>query len=198
MSDYFFTKRVLSFPCQDLREPERMLRNAYATNPSADLWGIWQGVFGLAANQLIVMSAHTEPSDGWMPFDGCDVESVWVLEPTARPQSVTPLARSGVYVFRDFWLPYQHVAEAVELSSAAWKTFEGAEAYSTEPMGLFAPAQSLTDSQECVLHLLTWYPDFASWETSRQPDPAAMQRFVARRKLTRSTRAVATRLLLPS
>ena len=95
------------------------LRNAYATNPSADLWGIWQGVFGLAANQLIVMSAHTEPSDGWMPFDGCDVESVWVLEPTARPQSVTPLARSGVYVFRDFWLPYQHVAEAVELSSAA-------------------------------------------------------------------------------
>ena len=198
MSDYFFTKRVLSFPGQDLREPERMLRNDYSTNPAADLWGIWQGVFGLAANQLIVMSAHTEPADGWKPFDGCEVEAVWVLEPTARPQSTTPLARSGVYVFRDFWLPYQHVAEAVELSSTAWETFEGAAAYSTEPMGLFAPAKTLPASQECVLHLLTWYPDFASWETSRQPDPAAMQRFVARRKLTRSTRAVATRLLLPS
>jgi hypothetical protein len=65
-------------------------------------------------------------------------------------------------------------------------------------MGLFAPAQALPDSQECLLHLLTWYPDFTSWETSRQSDPAAMQRFIARRELTRSTRAVATRLVLPS
>ena len=198
LSDQYFTKRVLSSSSQDLRAPEQALRNAYAMNPAADLWGIWQGVFGLAANQLIVMSAHNEPTDGWKSVDGCDVEAVWVLKATARPQSTTPLTRSGVYVFRDFWLPFEHVAEAVELSSAAWKTFEGAEAYSAEPMGLFAPAQALPDSQECVLHLLTWYPDFTSWETSRQSDPAAMQRFIARRELTRSTRAVATRLLLPS
>ena len=198
MSDQYFTKRVLSFPSQDLREPEQALRDDYSTNPAADLWGIWQGVFGLAANQLIVMSAHSESADGWTSFDGCEVEAVWVLKATARPQSTTPLTRAGVYVFRDFWLPFEHVAEAVELSSAAWKTFEGAEAYSAEPMGLFAPAQTLPDSQECVLHLLTWYPDFTSWETSRQSDPSAMQRFIARRELTRSTRAVATRLLLSS
>ena len=119
MSDYFFTKRVLSFPCQDLREPERMLRNAYATNPSADLWGIWQGgVWPCSKSAHCHECAHRTLR--WLDaFDGCDVESVWVLEPTARPRSVTPLARSGVYVFRDFWLPYQHVAEAVELSSAA-------------------------------------------------------------------------------
>ena len=198
LSDQYFTKRVLSFSSQDLRVPHQALRNAYAMNPAADLWGIWQGVFGLAANQLIVMSAHNEPTDGWKSVDGCDVEAVWVLKATVRPQSTTALTRSGSYVFRDFWLPFEHVAEAVELSSAAWKTFEGAEAYSAEPMGLFAPAQALPDSQECVLHLLTWYPDFTSWETSRQSDPAAMQRFIARRELTRSTRAVATRLLLPS
>jgi len=198
LSDQYFTKRVLNFPSQDLREPEQALRDDYSTNPAADLWGIWQGVFGLAANQLIVMSAHSEPTDGWKSSDGCEVEAVWVLKATARPQSTTPLMRAGVYVFRDFWLPYEHVAEAVALSSAAWKTFEGAEAYSAEPMGLFAPAQTLPDSQECILHLLTWYPDFTSWETSRQSDPSAMQRFIARRELTRSTRAVATRLLLPS
>ncbi|MAD92670.1 MAG: hypothetical protein L7S71_00405 [Pseudomonadales bacterium] len=198
MNDHYFTKRVLSFPSQDLRAPEKALRDDYAKNPAADMWGIWQGVFGLAANQLIVMSAHTGPTDGWRSFDGCEVEAVWVLRATARPQSAAPLTRAGVYVFRDFWLPYEHVAEAVELSSAAWKTFEGAAAYSAEPMGLFAPAQALPDSQECLLHLLTWYPDFTSWETSRQSDPAAMQRFIARRELTRSTRAVATRLILPS
>ena len=198
MSDQYFTKRVLSFPSQDLREPEQALRDDFSMNPAADLWGIWQGVFGLAANQLIVMSAHTEPADGWKSVDGCEVDAVWGLKATARPQSATPLTRSGVYVFRDFWLPFGHVAEAVELSSAAWKTFEGADAYSAEPMGLFAPAQAVPDSQECLLHLLTWYPDFTSWETSRQSDPAAMQRFIARRDLTRTTRAVATRLILPS
>ena len=73
-----------------------------------------------------------------------------------------------------------------------------AEAFATEPVGLFAPAQELPASQECQLHLLTWYPDFTSWETSRQSDPAAMQRFISRRELTRTTHAVATRLLLPS
>ena len=198
MSDQYFTKRVLSFPNQDLRDPEQTLRDDYSTNQAADLWGIWQGVFGLAANQLIVISAHSESGDGFKPFDDCEVEAVWVLKATARPQSTAPLTRAGVYVFRDFWLPFEHVAEAVELSSAAWKTFEGAEAYSAEPMGLFAPAQTLPDSQECVLHLLTWYPDFTSWETSREPDPSAMQRFIARRELTRSTRAVATRLLSSS
>ena len=197
MSDQYFTKRVLSFPSQDLREPEQTLRDDYSTNQAADLWGIWQGY--LAWRQInSSSSARTVNPDGFKLFDGCEVEAVWVLKATARPQSTTPLTRAGVYVFRDFWLPYQHVAEAVELSSAAWKTFEGAESYSAEPMGLFAPAQTLPDSQECVLHLLTWYPDFTSWETSRQSDPSAMQRFIARRELTRSTRAVATRLLLPS
>lgn len=198
MKDQYFTKRVLSYPTQDLGAPEQMLRDAYAMNPAADLWGIWQGVFGLAANQLIVVSSHSDSTDGWKAFHDCEVEAVWELKATARPQSSVPLDRSGVYVFRDFWLPYQLVDEAVELSRAAWQTFEGAEAYSAQPMGLFAPAHALPDSQECVLHLLTWYPDFRSWETSRQSDPAAMRRFIARRELTRSTRAVATRLLLPS
>ena len=113
---------------------------------------------------------------------------------------------SLVYFFRangvnsggSFWLPFEHLDEAVALSSAAWQTFEGAEAYSAEPMGLFAPAQTMPSSQECRLHLLTWYPDFTSWETSRQSDPEAMRRFIARRELTRSTQAVATRLLLPA
>jgi hypothetical protein len=84
------------------------------------------------------------------------------------------------------------------LSSAAWKTFEGADSFSAQPMGLFAPADAGSADQESVLSLLTWYPDFASWETSREPDPEARKRFLARRNLTRTTSAIATRLRLPT
>jgi hypothetical protein len=90
----------------------------------------------MAAHQLMAVSAHTESDDGWQPPEGCEVVSQWVVKATARPQSAAPLTRAGVYVFRDFWLPFEHLDEAVALSSAAWQTFEGAEAYSAEPMGI--------------------------------------------------------------
>ena len=198
MNELLYTKRLLNFSDQQSQAHAASLRESFAHGTPATLWGLWQGIFGMAAHQLMAVSAHTESDDGWQPPKGCEVVSQWVVKATARPQSAAPLTRAGVYVFRDFWLPFEHLDEAVALSSAAWQTFEGAEAYSAEPMGLFAPAQAMPASQECRLHLLTWYPDFTSWETSRQSDPAAMQRFIARRALTRTTKAIATRLLLPS
>ena len=198
MNELFYTKRVLEFADQNLKTKSAQVRESFSAHTSTTLWGLWQGVFGLAANQLIAVSAHAELDDNWRPPEGCEVVTQWVVKPTARPQTPAPLTRAGVYVFRDFWLPYEHLEEAVMLSSEAWQTFETAEAFATEPMGLFAPAQELPASQECQLHLLTWYPDFTSWEISRQSDPSAMQRFISRRELTRTTHAVATRLLLPS
>ena len=198
MNELFYTKRVLEFADQNLKTKLGQVRESFSAHTSTTLWGLWQGVFGLAANQLIAVSAHAELDDNWQPPERCEVVTQWVVKPTARPQTLAPLTRAGVYVFRDFWLPYEHLEEAVMLSSEAWQTFETAEAFATEPLGLFAPAQELPASQECQLHLLTWYPNFTSWETSRQPDPAAVQRFISRRKLTRTTHAVATRLLLPS
>ena len=188
----------MEFADQNLKTKATQLREVFAAHTSTSLWGLWQGVFGLDAHQLIAVSAHAELNDRWQPPKGCEVVNQWVIKPTLRPQSPAPLKRAGLYVFRDFWLPFEHLEEAVALSSTAWKTFEGAEAFAAEPMGLFAPAQELPATQECRLHLLTWYPDFTAWEASRQSDPAAMQRFIARRELTRTTTAVATRLLLPS
>ncbi|NCF43254.1 MAG: hypothetical protein GWP70_00330 [Proteobacteria bacterium] len=197
-SEHLFTKRVLSFSDQNLHAAQAALRGQFAALPNAQVWGLWQGVFGVAAHQLVLVSAHQSLDDGWQAPADCTVEAQWRLKATARPQTTQPLTRSGIYVFRDFWLPYVNIGQAVELSSAAWQTFEGADAYSAEPMGLFAPAEPLRATEECVLHLLTWYPNFAAWETSRQPDEQAMQRFKARRALTRTTAAVATRLLLAS
>ena len=188
----------MNCPDQHLQAWADRIRESFTDHPTTTLWGIWQGVFGLAAHQLITVSAHPELEDNWQRPRDCEVERQWIVKATVRPLSSMPLTRPGVYVFRDFWLPYENVDEAVSLSSAAWQTFEGAKAFSAEPMGLFAPAQTMSSSQECRLHLLTWYPDFTSWETSRQSDPEAMRRFIARRKLTRSTQAIAARLVLPA
>lgn len=195
--EHYFTKRVLSFADQHLQTPAQRLRTGLKESASADLWGIWEGVFGLAAHQLIVVTVHASMDDGWSPPPGCRIDDQRVLKATARPIGIEPPEKPGVYVFRDFYLAYKDIPEAVELSSAAWRTFEGADAYKAVPMGLFAPAQVLPTDQECQLQLLTWYPDFTAWETSRQFDPDAMKRFMARKALTRSTEAIATRLLLP-
>ena len=197
MSELFYTKRVLNFANQNWQESAVQVRISFEQDPAVQLWGLWQGVFGLAAHQLIAISAHQQLVDSWQPPQGCEIIDQWIVKATARPQSSKPLTRSGVYVFRNFWLPYAAIDEAVALSSAAWQTFEGAEAFTAEPMGLFAPAKAMAAADECLLHLLTWYPDFTSWENSRQFNPAAMQRFIARRELTRTTVAVATRLLPP-
>jgi hypothetical protein len=198
MSELLFTRRMLSFSTQSLEKPENDLRRALADKADTQIWGIWHGLFGVAANQLILMTAHSKPEDDWQGVAGGDVVSEQRLRPTVRPESATPLDRPGIYVFRDFWLPAAAIDEAVELSSAAWQTFEGADSFSAQPMGLFAPAQATPRAQESVLSLLTWYPDFASWETSREPDAQARQRFLARRNLTRTTSAIATRLRLPA
>lgn len=198
MSDLLFTRRVLSFATQSLDKPEADVRQVFADQAGTRVWGIWHGLFGMAANQLMLMTAHTKHADGWKGVAGVQVASEHVLRPTVRPQDAQPLERPGIYVFRDFWLPNAAIDEAVQLSSTAWQTFEDAESFSAEPMGLFAPAEPAAADQESMLSLLTWYPDFRSWEVSRDPDPAARQRFLARRNLTRTTSAIATRLRLPT
>jgi hypothetical protein len=197
MSDLLFTKRVLSFSTQSLDGPENELRQALADQADTHIWGIWHGLFGLAANQLILMTAHSKQLDEWQDLADCEVLSRTVLRPTVRPLSAEPLDDPGIYVFRDFWLPGAAIEEAVSLSSAAWQTFEDVESYGAKPIGLFEPANVIRTGQETILSLLTWYPDFASWETSREPDPQARQRFSTRRNLTRTTSAIATRLRLP-
>jgi hypothetical protein len=198
MDNLLFIRRVLSFATQSLDQPEADVRQAMAEQEDTAIWGIWHGLFGLAANQLIVMTVHSKPVDQWQDVAGCEVSSQQLLRPTVRPQSAVPLERPGIYVFRDFWLPTEAIDEAVELSSAAWQTFEGADSFSAQPMGLFAPADAASADRESVLSLLTWYPDFTSWETSREPDSDARQRFLARRDLTRTTSAIATRLRPPT
>lgn len=187
----FYTKRRLAFATQDLQQSVQMLRELVAAQGGTTLWGIWHGVFGMPSNELMLVTAHDEHEDSLALPENIRVLEAYQLKATARPTDKTPLSQAGIYVFRDFVLDGKDIEEVVVLSSAAWQTFEVGENYAARPMGLFAPQ---TPSANCVMHLLTWYPDFTSWQNSRESGPEALQRFAARRALTYSTNAVATRL----
>ena len=187
----FYTKRKLAFATQDLQQPVQLLRELVAGHAGASLWGIWHGIFGMASNELMLVTAHDDHKDDLDLPENVRVLEEYQLRATARPTDSTPLSQPGIDVFRDFSLDGKDIEEVVALSSAAWQTFETGENYAAQPMGLFAPQ---TPAPNCVMHLLTWYADFTSWQNSRESGPQALQRFVARRALTYSTIAVATRL----
>ena len=189
----FYTKRRLAFATQDLQQPVQLLRELVAGHAGASLWGIWHGIFGMASNELMLVTAHDDHKDDLDLPENVRVLEEYQLRATARPTDSTPLSQPGIYVFRDFSLDGKDIEEVVALSSAAWQTFETGENYAAQPMGLFAPQ---TPAPNCVMHLLTWYPDFTSWQNSRESGPQALQRFAARRALSYLTIAVATRLNL--
>jgi hypothetical protein len=161
----------------------------------AAVWGAFSGLFGVASNELILVTHAPEHDPTPNPALGdARIIEQHALTPTARPASPPPrLIRPGVYVFRFFDVLTADIDEVVELSREAWTTFEDPTQYSAEPMGLFAPADRQAQTGRMVL--LTWYDAFGSWEKSRLPAPAARDNFQRRHALTRSTVAFATALV---
>jgi hypothetical protein len=116
-----------------------------------------------------------------------------VVVPTVRPTTSAPPQKSGLYVHRWFLVEPQDVEEVVELSATAWDSFE--HTFAVEILGLFRMLGEDTALTELLL--LTWYPNLAAWEMSRQVEqvPAARQRFLRRQELTKRTTAIATTLV---
>ena len=146
----------------------------------ATLVGAWRGLFGLRANEAFVMT-YGPPCAITSACDSAGYQA------TVRPQQAALGPVDGLFVFRQFDVAAEDVARVVELSNTAWQTFETADAYRTEPLGLWAPV----DPDRPML-LLTWYDGFASWTASRRPAPEAVQNFRERRELTSGTIAFAT------
>ena len=188
--------------------PGRTSRDVHETTRSAvqgeldacggHLWGEFNGLFGVGSNELFVVS--------WVPQDTPDgTSSMWssapdisvlerhVLVPTVRPVSPQHVSEPGLYVFRFFVVDNASVDEVARLSQEAWTTFEGSSDYRAEPKALFCQADR--DTERGVMLLVTWYDGFGSWETSRQPAPAARENFLRRHELTHGTIAYATRLV---
>lgn len=155
-------------------------------------WGVFAGLLGLRTDELLIVAA-AETDDAVCPaLPGLSVEDALDCRPTARPERPEAQSRPGVYVFRTLEIATADVDEFVRLSAKAWQTFEAASAYRAEPRALLRA--DLPGASTRML-LVTWYDGLASWERSRQPDPAARANFEARARLTSWALPIATRLV---
>ncbi len=169
----------------------------------AQIWGSFQGLFGLHSRELILVlsyplqrAAVVDEIQAWLPI-GVSIVNRYSWVPTSRPEGATPLTGEGLYVLRFFDIRQQDADDIAAISRAAWETFEDSDQYASKPLALFKEQikeDSPVDAQGRML-LITWYDGFASWQTSRQPAPAAVDNFKRRAALTSGTIAYACKLL---
>jgi hypothetical protein len=183
---------------QPLYESLRSIALPALLQDGVELWGVWFGLFGMASNELVLMTAsrqqsHVAQLNARLSPLPCTVCEQHVLAATVRPTDTTPLTRPGLYVLRFFDVYDRDVDEIVALSQQAWSTFETATTYRAQALGLFR----LYDRSQPrgIMLLCMWYDGFDSWQISRDPAPEAKANFQRRHELTLATRAVATRLI---
>ena len=169
--------------------------NSNASLQPASLWGAFHGLFGLASNELVVVSvgATENVHTNLLTLDSVAHCESLQLEATVRPVTEQPVSREGLYVFRFFDVAHKDVEEIADLSRVAWQSFEHVDAYSAEPQGLFC--QTDRSQERGRMLLVTWYDSLNSWQTSRNPAPEARENFQRRHRLTNGTVAYATRLI---
>lgn len=198
----YFSYATLTTSGHSWRPWEQALREdglAKLAQLGGELYGIWSPLFGLASNQLVLMTSWDSPdsvtqkvAETLTALDGIVNVDQHMVVPTVRPTTKTPPSQPGLYVHRYFILEPHHVDEAVELSDTAWETFE--QAFEMDVIGFFRTIEPQTALAE--LMLLNWYPNFAAWEASRNLTltPEARQRFRRRLELSKEMRAIATSL----
>jgi hypothetical protein len=165
-------------------------------------FALWSPHFGLAMNDLVLMlvwpdSAASDPT-GIVDTSLSRLKTVSTVntrafEPTIRPTGDAPLVKKGLYIHRWMEMKTENFEEAIALSGEAWVSFE--KQFDTRPMGLFREKEE-TDGMRYLL-LVTWYRDFAAWETSRnmKKTPEALKRFIRRHEMTRKNFAYAMNLM---
>ena len=178
----------------------RAVRDAVvgAVSP-ASLWGAFLGLFGVASNEMIVVT-QSDVAEDMAKMDatlraitGVAGVDTRLLEPTVRPSHHQPRTRQGLYVFRFFDVANKDVDEIATLSVTAWEYFEHADDYKAAPVALFRD-HDVTPARGQML-LCTWYDGLTSWQASRTPAVQATENFRKRSLLTDRTVAYATRLL---
>jgi hypothetical protein len=167
----------------------------------ATVWGVWTAIFGMASNELVVVTAWPDQATPVATLqdalpDGFRVAASHELSPTVRPTSAEPVTRPGVYVHRFFRAREKDMQKVVDLSVEAWKTFATDDDYGTEQIAFFRPRARATDPETPGdMLLISWYPDLANWEKSRQFPAQAAALFRERAKLTETSLPFAMRLL---
>jgi hypothetical protein len=198
----YFNYATITTSGNSWRSWEQVLREngiAKLTAGGGQLYGVWSPLFGLASNQVVLMTSWSEQEGVMQQVTGTlmAVEGIvhvdhHMVVPTVRPTTGAFPHKPGLYVHRWFLLDSRHVDEAVALSATAWESFE--HTFEVEIIGFFRTVEPQTELAE--LMLLNWYPNLAAWEKSRHAElaPEARKQFVRRRELSQVTRAIATSL----
>ena len=161
----------------------------------AGVWGAFYGLFGIASNELILVTTDdvANMDDRLSAIDAVSSSETLYLEPTVRPDSYDPRSREGLYVFRFFDVRNNDVDRIAQLSKTAWETFETSGEYDAIPQALFCERDRTGEFGKMLL--CTWYDGLNSWQVSRTPAPEASANFRARAELTLNTKPYATRLI---
>lgn len=161
-------------------------------------WALANGLFGLWNHEVILVTAWDVGSIGAellasnLPAGASIVDSYEFLA-TARPLDDQPLSKPGIYVHRLFGVDAANIDRFVSLSDEAWKSFENAADYESQPQGLFRQREHPETGG--LMLLVTWYDRLESWERSRMPAPEAASNFRERAMITTRSMALATRLV---
>ena len=93
-------------------------------------WGAFFGLFGIASNELLILTLGDvdQVNDRLVALGSVRDAETLLLEPTVRPTSETPLSREGLYVFRFFEVAHRDVDQIAALSQAC---LESAAIWST-------------------------------------------------------------------
>lgn len=159
------------------------------------IWGLWDGRpgLGLRSDTLLLNTHWADDAAAGGAVEllkSCTLlrgVTGMPLHPTERPVDAEPCRGEGVWVFREFEVDADRAGRFVELSAAAWASFE--RRFDARIQGLFRGPAPATG--RALFLLATRYADLATWEASRsaEADPDAWERFRERHALTHWTRA---------
>ncbi len=158
--------------------------------------GIWRGgLFGLATNQISVLSAW---SDGRSPAEtlstGISSPDYFILDQaeydrTVRPEQPAPVDRHGFYVIRWIRMRREDIAEYSALCLETWPAFE--RVAQCRCYNVFT-SSGADDIQKILM--LTWYRSLTDWEISRKLVPEDAAKWVRRSEMELSHWAEVARL----
>ena len=178
------------------RQPEACLIASYIESRNGQCCGVIHGgMFGLATNQVAVLSAwqaeifdltHMRELAG---ANGWALAEQEQLTETVRPLQPETLDRSGIYVIRWIRILNSDVDEYTRLCLKTWPSFETTTR--SRCFGVFRPIEADRISK---LLMLTWYATLTDWENSRQLDPADKAKWGRRSEMELSHWAQAGRL----
>ena len=180
------------------RQPDlEGLRGAVASNDGS-LVAIWRGgMFGLATNQVAVLSAWREVNDAarchaeLAEIADLNISAQFTGRATVRPETPQAIDREGVYIIRWIRMATVDIEEYTSLCLETWPAFQAqGTAYC---YGVFRPVD---DAPVSKLLMLTWYASLNDWEQTRVLNPADEAKWARRSEMELSHWADAGRLVI--